>query len=388
MGVRAGILVTGTEVLTGRVADRNGPWVADRLLELGVELAHITICGDRPADIGAQLRFLRDEDVDLIVTTGGLGPTADDMTVATRRGLLRPGPRPGCRDGGPDRRDRAEVDVAVPRYGPRRRAGRQPQAGHGSRGCRRAGSGGYRTGRGGARPPDGRGAARSAEGIAGDVAGRGRDGCGATGHRRAHRLPSGHRADVRGGRVRPRRHTAGRRGSGGLRCPGDHHLPAPGRSGDGDPLRARRRRRLPRPDGSRPRPARGGRLLRGRLDRRRPGRRTACRPAHRHRGILHRRDAGRPADRPGRVVGVRDRWGGGLRQRGQGGHARGRPGADRRARSGVQRGGRGHGCRGIGPLRCGHGRGDHRSGRARAAARPRNRSARCGSVSRSATDRR
>lgn len=83
MSVRAGILVTGTEVLTGRVADRNGPWVADRLLELGVELAHITICGDRPADIGAQLRFLRDEGVDLIVTTGGLGPTADDMTVAT-----------------------------------------------------------------------------------------------------------------------------------------------------------------------------------------------------------------------------------------------------------------------------------------------------------------
>ena len=83
MSVRAGILVTGTEVLTGRVADRNGPWVADRLLELGVELAHITICGDRPADIEAQLGFLRSEGVDLIVTTGGLGPTADDMTVAT-----------------------------------------------------------------------------------------------------------------------------------------------------------------------------------------------------------------------------------------------------------------------------------------------------------------
>ncbi len=82
MSARAGILVTGTEVLTGRVADRNGPWVADRLLELGVELAHITICGDRPADIEAQLRFLRDEGVDLIVTTGGLGPTADDLTVA------------------------------------------------------------------------------------------------------------------------------------------------------------------------------------------------------------------------------------------------------------------------------------------------------------------
>lgn len=74
-------MVTGTEVLTGRVQDRNGPWIADRLLELGVELAHITICGDRPADIEAQLRFMADQDVDLIVTSGGLGPTADDMTV-------------------------------------------------------------------------------------------------------------------------------------------------------------------------------------------------------------------------------------------------------------------------------------------------------------------
>jgi nicotinamide-nucleotide amidase len=83
VSARAGIVVTGTEVLTGRVTDRNGPWLADRLLELGVELAHITICGDRPHDIEAQLRFLADEGVDLIVTSGGLGPTADDMTVAT-----------------------------------------------------------------------------------------------------------------------------------------------------------------------------------------------------------------------------------------------------------------------------------------------------------------
>ncbi len=83
VSARAGIVVTGTEVLTGRVQDRNGPWLADRLLELGVELAHITICGDRPQDIEAQLRFLAAEGVDLIITSGGLGPTADDMTVAT-----------------------------------------------------------------------------------------------------------------------------------------------------------------------------------------------------------------------------------------------------------------------------------------------------------------
>jgi nicotinamide-nucleotide amidase len=81
VSARAGIVVTGTEVLTGRVRDRNGPWLSDRLLELGVELAHITICGDRPRDIEAQLRFLSEQEVDLIVTSGGLGPTADDLTV-------------------------------------------------------------------------------------------------------------------------------------------------------------------------------------------------------------------------------------------------------------------------------------------------------------------
>ena len=81
MSARAGIVVTGTEVLTGRIQDRNGPWLSDRLLELGVELAHITICGDRPQDIEAQLRFMADQGVDLILTSGGLGPTADDMTV-------------------------------------------------------------------------------------------------------------------------------------------------------------------------------------------------------------------------------------------------------------------------------------------------------------------
>jgi nicotinamide-nucleotide amidase len=83
VSARAGIVVTGTEVLTGRVRDRNGPWLSDRLFELGVELAHITICGDRREDMLAQLAFMRDQGVDLLVTSGGLGPTADDLTIET-----------------------------------------------------------------------------------------------------------------------------------------------------------------------------------------------------------------------------------------------------------------------------------------------------------------
>ncbi len=80
-GLRAGILVTGTEVITARIVDRNGPWVSERLGELGLEVAHILTVGDRPADLEAGLRFMTEEGCDLIVTSGGLGPTADDLTA-------------------------------------------------------------------------------------------------------------------------------------------------------------------------------------------------------------------------------------------------------------------------------------------------------------------
>jgi nicotinamide-nucleotide amidase len=79
--IRAGIVVTGTEVITGRISDSNGPWVSERLAEHGVEVAHIVVVADRPGDLEAALRFMAAEDLDLIVTTGGLGPTADDLTA-------------------------------------------------------------------------------------------------------------------------------------------------------------------------------------------------------------------------------------------------------------------------------------------------------------------
>ncbi len=79
--VRAGVVVTGTEVLTGRVTDRNGPWISERLGELGIEVTHIICVGDRAADLEDALRFLATEGADLVVTSGGLGPTADDLTA-------------------------------------------------------------------------------------------------------------------------------------------------------------------------------------------------------------------------------------------------------------------------------------------------------------------
>ena len=81
MGSRAGIVVTGTEVLTGRVTDRNGPWLAEQLRVIGVDVAQVIVVGDRPDDLRDALGFFAAAGVDLVITCGGLGPTADDLTA-------------------------------------------------------------------------------------------------------------------------------------------------------------------------------------------------------------------------------------------------------------------------------------------------------------------
>ncbi len=78
---RAGVVVTGTEVLTGRVADANGPWLAEQLRARGADIGSIVVVGDRPEDLHAALGFLAAHH-DLVITSGGLGPTADDLTAA------------------------------------------------------------------------------------------------------------------------------------------------------------------------------------------------------------------------------------------------------------------------------------------------------------------
>ncbi len=81
MSARAAVIITGTEVLTGRVTDRNGPWLAEQLRLLGVDIGHIMVVGDRPAELRSALTFLAGTGVDLVITSGGLGPTADDLTA-------------------------------------------------------------------------------------------------------------------------------------------------------------------------------------------------------------------------------------------------------------------------------------------------------------------
>ena len=79
--MRAAILVTGTEVLTGIIPDRNGPWLSEQLRDLGIDVEMITVVGDRPEDLRGELRHMAEAGVRLIITSGGLGPTADDLTA-------------------------------------------------------------------------------------------------------------------------------------------------------------------------------------------------------------------------------------------------------------------------------------------------------------------
>ena len=76
---RALLVVTGSELVRGERTDRNGPFLAREVLERGLEPARITIVGDGEDELDAALR----EGLagDLLVTSGGLGPTHDDRTV-------------------------------------------------------------------------------------------------------------------------------------------------------------------------------------------------------------------------------------------------------------------------------------------------------------------
>jgi nicotinamide-nucleotide amidase len=77
--LRASIVASGSELVRGDRQDRNGPHLAASLLQLGIDPVRITVVGDEPADLEAALRAGLDED--LLVVSGGLGPTHDDRTI-------------------------------------------------------------------------------------------------------------------------------------------------------------------------------------------------------------------------------------------------------------------------------------------------------------------
>jgi nicotinamide-nucleotide amidase len=77
----AEIVTVGTEMLLGDLVDTNTAWISQRLAELGVGIYRHTTIGDNSERIVAALRDAASRS-DLVVTTGGLGPTSDDLTNA------------------------------------------------------------------------------------------------------------------------------------------------------------------------------------------------------------------------------------------------------------------------------------------------------------------
>jgi len=77
----AAALVLGNELLTGKVQDKNLTALAEMLFEIGIELRRAVFCPDEEEMIGAELAVLS-RDHDWVFTSGGVGPTHDDVTMA------------------------------------------------------------------------------------------------------------------------------------------------------------------------------------------------------------------------------------------------------------------------------------------------------------------
>jgi nicotinamide-nucleotide amidase len=77
--VRAEIVAVGTELLLGQIADTNAQWMSEHLAEIGVDVLHHQVVGDNLERIAEAIR-LAGSRADVVLVSGGLGPTEDDIT--------------------------------------------------------------------------------------------------------------------------------------------------------------------------------------------------------------------------------------------------------------------------------------------------------------------
>ena len=77
--MRAEIISIGTELLLGEIVDTNAAWLAQQLAAIGVDVFFRTTVGDNVGRIASAIQIAMSR-ADIIITTGGLGPTVDDMT--------------------------------------------------------------------------------------------------------------------------------------------------------------------------------------------------------------------------------------------------------------------------------------------------------------------
>ncbi len=90
--MRAEILSIGTELLLGQIVDTNAHYLAQRLADLGIDLLFISTVGDNLARCTQTIERALGRS-DLVVTTGGLGPTEDDLTREAIAAALRETPQ-------------------------------------------------------------------------------------------------------------------------------------------------------------------------------------------------------------------------------------------------------------------------------------------------------
>jgi molybdenum cofactor synthesis domain-containing protein len=80
MTTTAGILIIGNEVLSGKVQDANSPYLCRELRALGVDVKRVSVIPDDVDTIAAETAAFSDA-YDIVITTGGVGPTHDDVTI-------------------------------------------------------------------------------------------------------------------------------------------------------------------------------------------------------------------------------------------------------------------------------------------------------------------
>ena len=80
----AALMIIGNEVLNGSISDANTPWLAKFLYSKGVDLCRVEVVPDDPAEIAETCLRLRKRVVDgFVFTSGGIGPTHDDVTYSS-----------------------------------------------------------------------------------------------------------------------------------------------------------------------------------------------------------------------------------------------------------------------------------------------------------------
>ncbi|MBI3358187.1 MAG: competence/damage-inducible protein A [Nitrospirae bacterium] len=116
-GKTAAIVITGNEILSGKVPEQNAQYLARELRALGVNLERVTIIPDQTKPIAEEIAFCKDR-FDFIFTSGGIGPTHDDVTVAgvalglSRKLIENPALSKMLRDSYPDRVNPALMKMA------------------------------------------------------------------------------------------------------------------------------------------------------------------------------------------------------------------------------------------------------------------------------------